>query len=118
MADGAAKEMAKLNLLYNQKVRAAQGNAEKLLAIQKWYEREAAKITPEGKLASGMSEADRTYEMQNGFDRPNGDQRRKRKTRNGSKPNSHSVKHRRKHLRTTSRGCKLPANYPKANTKR
>lgn len=64
MADGAAKEMAKLNLLYNQKVRAAQGNAEKLLAIQKWYEREAAKITPEGKLASGMSEADRTYEMQ------------------------------------------------------
>ena len=40
MADGAAKEMAKLNLLYNQKVRAAQGNAEKLLAIQKWYERE------------------------------------------------------------------------------
>lgn len=64
MADGSAKEMAKLNLLYNQKVRAAQGNAEKLLAIQKWYEREAAKITPEGKLASGMSEADRTYEMQ------------------------------------------------------
>ena len=64
MSDGAAKEMAKLNLLYNQKVRAAQGNAEKLLAIQKWYEREAAKITPEGKLASGMSEADRTYEMQ------------------------------------------------------
>ena len=64
MADGSAKEMAKLNLLYNQKVRAAQGNAEKLLAIQKWYESEAAKITPEGKLASGMSEADRTYEMQ------------------------------------------------------
>ncbi len=64
MADGSAKEMAKLNLLYNQKVRAAQGNAEKLLAIQKWYEREAAKITPEGKLASGMSEASRTYEMQ------------------------------------------------------
>lgn len=64
MADGSAKEMAKLNLLYNQKVRAAQGNAEKLLAIQKWYEREAAKITPEGKLASGMSEANRTYEMQ------------------------------------------------------
>ena len=64
MADGSAKEMAKLNLLYNQKVRAAQGNAEKLQAIQKWYEREAAKITPEGKLASGMSEADRTYEMQ------------------------------------------------------
>lgn len=64
MADGSAKEMAKLNLQYNQKVRAAQGNAEKLLAIQKWYESEAAKITPEGKLASGMSEADRTYEMQ------------------------------------------------------
>ena len=64
MADGSAKEMAKLNLLYNQKVRAAQGNAEKLQAIQKWYEREAAKITPEGKLASGMFEADRTYEMQ------------------------------------------------------
>ena len=64
MADGAAKEMAKLNLLYNQKVRAAQGNAEKLLAIQKWYESEAAKITPEGKLASGMFEANRTYEMQ------------------------------------------------------
>ena len=64
MADGSAKEMAKLNLLYNQKVRAAQGNAEKLLAIQKWYESEAAKITPEGKLASGMSEAERTYEMQ------------------------------------------------------
>ena len=64
MADGSAKEMANLNLLYNQKVRAAQGNAEKLLAIQKWYEREAAKITPEGKLASGMSEANRTYEMQ------------------------------------------------------
>lgn len=64
MADGSAKEMTKLNLLYNQKVRAAQGNAEKLLAIQKWYEREAAKITPEGKLASGMSEASRTYEMQ------------------------------------------------------
>lgn len=64
MADGSAKEMAKLNLLYDQKVRAAQGNAEKLLAIQKWYEREAAKITPEGKLSSGMTEAARTYEMQ------------------------------------------------------
>ena len=64
MADGSAKEMAKLNLLYDQKVRAAQGNAEKLLAIQKWYERETAKITPEGKLSSGMTEAARTYEMQ------------------------------------------------------
>lgn len=64
MEEGPEKEMAKLNLLYAQKLKAAQGQPELLEKTEQWYERESAQISPEGKLTASMTEASRNYELQ------------------------------------------------------